>query len=371
MKFQTYVLFFILFGLAPDLYLGLATGWEMVWKVLVCIPTVAALVSLVFIGLGRHYTEALRVFSYLIFLFELPKFVGMLLSPLGMVAGGVAAAAVALFFATLIFYSSRHLKVNTQTLSFKDLPEAFGGLKLCQLSDLHLGSFGRKAKYVQRVVDATLAQQPDLILFTGDLVNFASEEALPYKEQLSRLNAPMGIWAVRGNHDYLLHGCFSEKEREKDTQRLLRFEQEDLGWHVLQDQNILLSKDGESIALAGVGNISTSPYFQKMGGNLKKATEGIPEGVFTILLSHDPSHWRAQVVPESQIHLTLSGHTHGLKYKLAGLHPSHWRLHENAGLYFAGEQILHVSEGLGSAFAFRLGGFPKIDIITLNNTKTP
>jgi len=368
MKFSTYVIFFLLFGLLPDLYIVMGTGLAPVWKGVLLLPTLAALASLAFIGMGKWYTDALRVFSYLIFIFELPKFVYMLLSPAGPVSI-VAGIAVALTFSTLILYSSRHLKVNTETLCFRNLPSAFNGLKVCQLADLHLGSFGRRAKYVQNVIDTTLAQHPDIILFTGDLVNFASDEALPYREQLARLKAPMGVFAIRGNHDYLLHGCFDEEQRQKDTDRLLAFEQE-LGWQVLLDQHAILTKDKQNIALAGVGNISTSPYFQKMGGNLKNALEGIPDGTFTILLSHDPSHWRAQVVPETNIPLTLSGHTHGLKYKLAGPHPSHWKLHENSGIYTAGEQILHVSKGLGSAFAFRLGGFPRIDILTLTNTKT-
>ncbi|MBP5483382.1 MAG: metallophosphoesterase [Bacteroidales bacterium] len=368
MKFSTYVIFFLLFGVLPDLYIVMGTGLMPVWKGVLMFPTLAALISLVFIGLGKYYTDALRVFSYLIFIFELPKFIYMLLSPLGTV-GIVMGVAVALFFAILIFYSSRHLKVDTETLYFRNLPSAFNGLKVCQLSDLHLGSFGRKAKYVQKVIDKALERHPDIILFTGDLVNFASDEAIPYREQLARLKAPMGIFAIRGNHDYLLHGCFNEEERQKDTDRLLAFEQE-LGWHVLLDQHVILTKENQEIALAGVGNISTSPYFQKMGGNLKKAIEGIPDGTFTILMSHDPSHWRAQVVPETDIPLTLSGHTHGLKYKLAGPHPSHWKLHENGGIYTSGEQILYVSKGLGSAFAFRLGGFPRIDILTLTNTKT-
>lgn len=368
MKFSAYVIFFLLFGVLPDLYIVMGTGLMPVWKGVLMLPTLAALISLVFIGLGKYYTDALRVFSYLIFIFELPKFIYMLLSPLGTV-GVVMGVAVALFFAILIFYSSRHLKVDTETLYFRNLPSAFNGLKVCQLSDLHLGSFGRRAKYVQKVIDKTLEQHPDIIFFTGDLVNFASDEVLPYRDQLARLTAPMGIFAIRGNHDYLLHGCFNEEERQKDTDRLLAFEQE-LGWQVLMDQHVILTKENQEIALAGVGNISTSPYFQKMGGNLKKAIEGIPDGTFTILMSHDPSHWKAQVVPETDIPLTLSGHTHGLKYKLAGPHPSHWKLHENGGIYTSGEQILYVSKGLGSAFAFRLGGFPRIDILTLTNTKT-
>ena len=361
MKFKTYVLFFVLFGLLPDLYICLL-WWPRLWW-LVCLPTAAALASLVLIGAGIRYTDSLRVFSYLIFLFELPKFVFLLFSWIGPWALCLSAA-VTLYFAYLIFYSTRHLKVHRLELEFPDLPEAFDGLRVCQLTDLHLGSFGQEARYIKRIVDTTLEMGPDLILFTGDLVNFDSREADSYLPWLATLKAPMGVYAIRGNHDYLLHGCFTEKEREEDMERLTAMER-GLGWRVLLNEHVLLEKDGQRLALAGVENSSAHPYFAKRGGNLKMALDGIPEGVFTILLSHDPSHWRSEVVPGSNVPLTLSGHTHGLKFKLAGMHMSHWRLPESAGIYREPGQVLHVSKGLGSAFAFRLGGFPNIDLITL------
>ena len=128
----------------------------------------------------------------------------------------------------------------------------------------------------------------------------------------------------------------------------------------------MLERNGSRIALVGVDNVSRNPYFQKTGGrNLENALAGLPEGIFKILLSHDATHWRMEVLPGTDIRLTLSGHTHGLKYKLTGLHPSHWKLHESAGVYREGERVLHVSPGLGSGFAFRLGGYPEIDMITL------
>jgi predicted MPP superfamily phosphohydrolase len=119
------------------------------------------------------------------------------------------------------------------------------------------------------------------------------------------------------------------------------------------------------VVLVGVDNITKNPYFRKVGGDLGKALEGVEESAFKILLSHDPTHWRMEVLPKTDIGLTLSGHTHGLKYKLTGLHPSHWRLHESGGLYEDGAQKLYVTPGLGSAFAFRLGGYPNVDILTL------
>lgn len=366
MKYSAYVIFFLLFGLIPDLYICLLClpGIELWWKLLICLPTLAALVSLVLIGAGVRYTPSLRLFSYLIFIFEFPKFIFTLFSFVSIWIALAVAAGVSLFFSTLIFYSTRHLKVNEVELSFEGLPEGFRGIRICQLTDFHLGSFGEKAKYIKRIVDTTLAQAPDIILFTGDLVNFESTEADSYLEQLGRLSAPMGVYAIRGNHDFLMHGYFNDAQREADTKRLLDMER-GLGWNVMLNSNVILERNGSRIALVGVDNISTNPYFLKMGGNLEKASEGLPEGIFTILMSHDPSHWRREVVPETDIHLTLSGHTHGLGIKTAGLNPAHWKLPESKGIYTRGAQVLHVSKGLGSAFAFRLGGFPNVDIITL------
>lgn len=361
MKFKSYVIFFLLFGVLPDIFLCR-------YSLLVWIPTAFELVSLVMIGTNFRYTPAVRAFSYLTFLFEFPKFIAFLCSLfMGIKASVAAGAMTGIFFAVLIFYVTRNLKVNTLSLSFPDLPDAFSGLRVCQLSDLHLGSFGEGSRYITRIVSSVKELHPDLILFTGDLVNFLSSEADSYLQALAGLDAPMGIISIRGNHDYLLHGPFKAGARERDAARLIELER-GLGWTVLLNDHCILEKDGAAIAIAGVENTSGNPFFEKTGGDLGKALEGIPEGTFTILLSHDPSHWKAEVLPCSKVPLTLSGHTHGLKYKLAGLHPSHWKLRESGGLYREGSRTLHVSKGLGSAFAFRLGGFPRIDIITLTNT---
>lgn len=359
-------MFFILLGIVPDLLICLLyfPQLSLLWKGVICLPTLALLVLLVAIGTGWNYTQCVTLFSYIIFIVSLPKTLFTITEPAGLWIALGLGLAVSAFFTTLIFYSTRHLKVNTVELGFGHLPGAFDGLKLCQLTDLHLGSFGKSARYISRIVDKALSLKPDIILFTGDLVNFSTAEAEPYLGELARLKAPMGIYAIRGNHDYLMHGHHSEESRLKDTEKLLEMER-GLGWNVLLNSNVTLDKDGEEIALVGVENVSSNPYFTKMGGDLKKALEGLREGIFTILMSHDPSHWRAEVVPDSDIPLTLSGHTHGLGYKTAGPHISHWKLKESKGIYTHEGQVLHVSRGLGSAFAFRLGGFPNVDLITL------
>lgn len=152
--------------------------------------------------------------------------------------------AISITFCTLIFFSSKNLRVNELELSFPSLPESFDGLRICQLSDLHLGSLGRAYKYVHRVVDTAMSLSPDLILFTGDLVSFESREADAYLQDLSRLSAPMGIIAIRGNHDYLMHGPHKEEGRRKDMQRLLEMEQ-GLGWTLLLNGSTLLERDAK------------------------------------------------------------------------------------------------------------------------------
>ena len=254
---------------------------------------------------------------------------------------------------------TRHLQVKETALEIDGFPGK--PLRICQIGDFHLGSFGTKSKYISRIIDTVNACKPDVILFVGDLVNFEAKEAFPYRDVLARLQAP--VYSILGNHDFLLHGPHdsNEESRLKDMAALEAFEKS-LGWRVLRNENIELRP---GVALVGVDNITKNPYFRKVGGDLGTALEGVEQSAFKILLSHDPTHWRLEVLPKTDIGLTLSGHTHGLKYKLTGLHPNHWRLHESGGLYEEDGRKLYVTPGLGSAFAFRLGGYPHVDILTL------
>ena len=368
MKFRTYVLFWLLFGVLADTVIGLTLMKDaaLVWKLAICLPTAITGICLPLIATGTRYADSLRVFSYLIFIFELPKFLialnGLFLP--WVVALGIGVA-VSLFFLIFIFYVTRHLVVKETQLQIENLPEAGNGLRICHIADFHLGSFGRVSHYIGRIVKDVMAQKPDVILFSGDLVNFEAKEAFHYKDTLKELSAPLGVYSCMGNHDFLLHGPHDNNEasRKEDMARLEGFEKS-LGWTVLRNQNVELLP---GISIIGVDNITKNPYFQKVGGNLSKAMEGVPKQNLKILLSHDPTHWRLEVLHKTDIDLMLSGHTHGLKYKLSG-HPNHWRLHESGGLYQEGAQKLYVTQGLGSAFAFRLGGFPHIDMITLTKT---
>lgn len=381
MKFPTYVIFVLLLGVLPDFYLWnvILDGAPLFWKIVVSLPTLVLLVTLVLIAAVVRYSDSVRTLSYTMFIFAVPKAVLVLFALTGrnliglspQLANGIGIAAgvlVSLFFLRLIFYVTRTLEIDEEDLYFERLPAAFDGLRVIQMTDLHLGSFDRSGHYVKFIVDTALSLHPDLIAFTGDLVNFESSEALPYRDDLSRLAAPLGVYATRGNHDYLLHGHHNEKERLADMDALLAFE-ESLGWRLLRNEHVMLEREGETVALVGVDNISANPFFNKGGGDFQQAIKGLTRDQFKILLSHDPSHWRAEVLPDGNTDLTLSGHTHGLRYKLAGRHISHWHLPDSDGTYTEHGCVLHVSKGLGSAFAFRLGGFPEIDVLTLRKGK--
>jgi uncharacterized protein len=213
------------------------------------------------------------------------------LSWLGVAAGG------GLFSSLLYGYSNKHnYDVKRVPLSFSDLPDAFKGLKIVHISDIHSGSFMDKAA-VQQGVDKILAQQPDLILFTGDLVNNLAEEMDEYIDVFSRLKAPLGVYSTLGNHDYADYVQWPDATaKQANLDRLIKVHAK-MGWRLLMDENVQIEKNGQSITLVGVQNISGKARFHSYG-NMAKAYTGVNPQDFTILLSHDPSHWESEVKPK-------------------------------------------------------------------------
>ena len=260
------------------------------------------------------------------------------------------------------------LSVKQVELQFVDLPKEFDGYKIVQLSDLHVGTHGQRTAFLEKVVHRTNAENPDLIVFTGDLVNLSADETAPFEMVLSQLKAKDGVLSVLGNHDYCFYGM---KERPADLRQEARKVVEAerrMGWDVLLNANRIIRRNEAKMAVAGVENTGKPPFPEI--GDLKKAIAGIPEGIFTILLSHDPSHWRIEILPETDIPLTLSGHTHAAQVKLGRWSPAKWMYREWGGLYTEDGQRLFVSEGLGGSIPFRLGTRPEIVVITLKNSKT-
>ena len=250
-------------------------------------------------------------------------------------------------------------------LRLENLPESFDGYRLVQISDIHARSYANRQKSLQRIVGIINSQNPDLIAFTGDIITLDASELGPIKEILKELNAKDGIAAVVGNHDY---GIYSDPSHKRPSGEILSDvikEEKTMGWNVLMDENMKISRNQDSIAVVGVQNTSPSRHFPSKG-NLNKASEGT-EGMFRILLTHDPMHWEAEILGKDYP-LTLSGHTHAMQFSLLGWCPSRYIFKQYRGLYSEGQQHLYVNIGLGETILpFRIGTPPEITLITLRS----
>ena len=268
-----------------------------------------------------------------------------------------------------IYKGKYNYKVLKYTLNFEDLPEAFDGYKLTQISDIHSGSFDNMDK-VNYAVDLINEQQSDVILFTGDMVNNKAEELVPYKTIFGKLKAKDGLFSVLGNHDYGDYINWESEEAKKQNLEDLKTLQREIGFDVLLNESRYLEKNGERIALVGVENWGAGGF--KTAGDLKKASSSIDKNDFKILMSHDPSHWEKKVIQDDyHYHLTLSGHTHGMQFgiEIPGWFkwsPVKWRYKYWAGIYEELGQYINVNRGFGYlAFPGRVGIWPEITVIEL------
>jgi len=260
-------------------------------------------------------------------------------------------------------------KVYRKKLSFKDLPVGFDGLKVLQISDLHLGSFKNKTE-VQKGIDLINTQKADLVLFTGDMVNYKSDEMLPWMEMLSGIKAPYGKFSIMGNHDYGDYVRWKDEKEKTDNMALFEKLQKEMGFKLLRNENFTINKDGYAIYLAGSENWGKG-IFSKYG-DIEKTLNGIPDEAFTILMSHDPSHFDLQVKGHPNfVHLTLSGHTHGMQFgiEVPGFikwSPVKYRYPKWAGLYEENDKYLYVNRGFGYlGFPGRVGIWPEITVLEL------
>jgi len=261
-------------------------------------------------------------------------------------------------------------RVENIRVPLQNLPPAFKGLRIVQISDAHLGSFVGQPDAVLKALRTINDLKPDMIVFTGDLVNGSSSEAEDWIEVFADLQAPMGKYSIMGNHDYGEYRNFTDEERLVDVKRLEEIHSE-MGFKLLLDEHLYLEKGGDRIVLAGVHN--WGGHFGKKG-DLQKALKGSKsESLTTILMSHDPTHFEQEVMGgKAPIDLTLSGHTHGMqmgieidwlgiKYSPVSMLYKRW-----AGLYKEGEQYLHVNRGFGVlAFRGRVGMPPEITLLEL------
>ena len=282
----------------------------------------------------------------------------------------IALAAAAIPFGAIvygIFKGKYDYQVRKHSIFFKDLPDAFDGFTITQLSDIHAGSFDNP-EAVKRGVALANAQKSDLLVFTGDLVNNEATEIEPYLDIFKVLDAPFGKFSILGNHDYGDYkGWASIEEKRANFAQLLRNHSE-LGFRLLLNENVTIEKNGQKITLIGVENWGQG--FAQYG-DLEKAMQNVRKDSFKVLLSHDPTHWELEVKPlETHIHLTLSGHTHGAQMGVEignfKWSPIKFRYPKWAGLYEEAGKYLHINRGFGFlGFSGRVGILPEITVLEL------
>jgi hypothetical protein len=276
------------------------------------------------------------------------------------------------FFVILygIFKALYQFKVHHITLALDKLPLPFRGLRIIHISDLHLGSFNFRYHILDKAVQKINHLNPDLIFFTGDLVNNYAWELKGWDIIFKKLAAKDGKYAVLGNHDYGDYSDWPSAKAKKDNFEAIKKFYKNTGFKLLLNETAIIDKDEKQVAIVGVENWGNPPF--KQYGNLKKALGTINDGLVKILLSHDPSHWSEEVVKKTNIALTLSGHTHGMQlgvsYKSKKWSPIKYKYKHWAGLYNYQQQYLYVTRGLGwLGFPGRLGMRPEITFIELKN----
>lgn len=253
-------------------------------------------------------------------------------------------------------------RIKEITIKTTDLPESFDGYRIVHISDIHARSFNGREKHLQRAMDKINELKPDMVAFTGDLITMTPDELENHTHALGSLKARDGIFSVLGNHDYSMYSDAGPEARQKHMETLISAK-EALGWNLLMDENRIIRRGADSIALIGVQNTSPSRHFPSKG-NLTRASKGT-EGMFRILLSHDPMHWEAEILGQNYP-LTLSGHTHAMQFSFLGWSPSSLMFKQFRGLYTRGDQSLHVNPGLGETiFPARIGVRPEITLLTL------
>ena len=289
---------------------------------------------------------------------------GIFLSWLGLGVGSTVFGTLLYGFSNKYNYQIKKVKLN-----FNNLPDAFKGYKIVHISDIHCGSFQDK-KAVQHGVDLILEQNPDVILFTGDLVNDRHDEMNDYMEIFNKLKAPHGVYSSLGNHDYGDYVQWSTKLAKEENLEKLKQVHAQLGWRLLMNEHVALEKNGQSIAVLGIENWGAKGRFPKYG-KMEEAYKGTEKYPFKILLSHDPSHWDAQVRTEyKDVDLMLAGHTHGMQFGIENPYfkwsPVQWMYKQWAGLYEQGNQKLYINRGFGFiGYPGRVGILPEITVIEL------
>lgn len=378
------LIFFLLLLLLPDWYIYrtyLSQTKSKTAKRIFWFPSIALLAGLLTFMIGRDALhDSLGIYLIVMLCVAVPKtvfsLISLLLRGIGrlfrfrMPHGWISLIPSLAVFGYVLFGAiegKEHFQVKEETFISPDLPDGFDGYRILQLSDIHSGSWKGNADAIQEAVDISNRQQADLIVFTGDLVNSRASELPEFMPALSQLKAKDGVYSITGNHDYGTYVHWdSDADREANFRKLIE-EEKRMGWDVLMNENRILHRGNDSIALVGVENSGNPPFPDK--ADMPKAMKGT-EGMFKVLLSHDPTHWRRTVLPDTDIQLMLAGHTHDMQISVFGFSASQFIYPEHRGLYLEGGRGLYVNIGLGYVlFPFRLGAWPEITVITLKQEK--
>ena len=364
-------LFFIVLMALPDWYIyrHYIRHWKNKWmRLSYWIPSVSLLTAMGYIFGGFAPESSLSVLGVFLVVFlciNVPKALFSILMPL-VKKTAIGLGIALLTMAYLIFGATegkRYFQVKETTIESKDVPQAFDGYRIVQLSDMHVGSWNGDTQAMEKAVSMINDLHPDLIVFTGDLVNNLASELDNFIPVFSKLKAQDGVYSVLGNHDYSTYVHWENPEDQKEELVRLKQKQAEMGWTMLNNRHIKLYNQNDSIALIGVENSGRPPFPDY--AKLSEAMQGT-EGMFQILLSHDPTHWRREVLPQTDIQLMLAGHTHAMQTKIFGFTPAQFIYEENDGLYQEGEQMLYVNIGLGHLlYPMRLGAWPEITLLTL------
>ena len=298
--------------------------------------------------------------------------------PFGYTALGMIGAWLILF-CWGYFFGRYYQEIKSVTIACKGLPKAYDGFRIVQISDLHLEGWKGHEDELLGIVNEINALKPDAIVFTGDLISLDESELKPFIPILRQLKSPNGVVSIMGNHDYLPYNrSLSDKDRAYKISDLQCMQREDLGWHLLLNDNCPVFPKGfknaaefgctpapRLVSFIGCENQSMGIHHIITRGDLKKASEGT-EGHYPIILTHDPTHWRGEIV-KGRPSLTLSGHTHAGQFRVLGWSVARFLYDEYDGLYTDGDHNLYVNIGLGGTMPMRIGATPEITLITLTS----
>ena len=354
---------------------------DKVKKWLCWLPSILMVLYTIILSLERDFApedmSRLNIYLFLLGSWIIPKAVYSLCAVIGRVSallrhskknwGNLVGLVLALYFIFVVLYGStiglRRLEVKRVDLSFKDLPASFEGYRMVLFSDAHVGSMtGSLKKILERDIDSINAQQPDIILFAGDLQNMQPSEIYPVQDILMKLKAKDGIYSVLGNHDYSDY-INADPAIESANERELVNRQTRFGWTVLRNERQVIRRGKDDLVIAGEesGGLKRDTILY----DKKKTMEGVKKNSFVIMMQHDPTVWRKDILPDS-IPLTVSGHTHGGQYSFFGVRPTEYTYTEDCGLYQEGNCYLYVTKGIGALIPFRFSVSPEIVVITLH-----